>query len=137
MTLSGGLRDVLCDKMSSIHKVLLLQMECAGYLQDWWIRELNQPLCSWNTILPLKNGWQTTAIQIEWLADIFLEMSKWAHHFQKNWQYLLPIIIFELSKNLSFWKICVCHCEVDSSQNFNTFLMWLVVTLMNMMVLIL
>ena len=59
---------------------------------------------------------------------------KWAYHLKVNtWQYLLPMIEFELPKNIRFWKNCICHCEFDSLPVPNSFLIRRVVIFKNVM----
>lgn len=66
------------------------------------------------------------------VQQIFLKMNEVSLSCQgNNWQYLLPIVEFELLKKIRFWKNWICHCEFDSLFVPNTLLMTTVAILKN------
>lgn len=99
-------------------------------LKLWaFIIEYNFCLKEWQTTYShsVFGNWQT--FSLKWI--------KWACHFKENWQYLLPMIKSELSReNSNFGKPEFVTKKLTPSQVLKTFLMRLMVILINVTCLI-
>lgn len=114
-TLSKHLFNILCSDWEGHRKHLGLYRNALGAPELWAGQSIRQE----TSLLERTTNRQTGRSDLGMWQTFSQKWTKLAYHFKEdNWQYLLPVIVFELwSQKFKFWRTFIHHSGPDASSH--------------------